>query len=302
VDNKQDKVFRYAGAAGRTSGSQNAASSFNLNSGNSNPKDLVTDGTSLWVVDDGSNTDKVFKYTLTGSLLGSWSIDPANSHPTGLTINPNNVSDIWIVDNGTDKVYQYAGAAGRTSGSQNAAATFALAAGNTNPQGIADPPPDIPLTPAPAPMALSLPPATSLNAAAAGGPPAGAGVPPLGGRDAAFATLARQSPPDGATPVADAVFAALAQKFLPAGGTPSAVPAPPPAAAAGAPNLVDSRAGLALVGRPGASPGPLATDPGGVPLADAESPSSSVTDAWFTDHGDDPLAPVGTDPWLDRTW
>ena len=45
------------------------------------------------------------------------------------------------MDNGTDKVYQYTAAASRTSGSQNAAATFALAAGNTNPQGIADPPP-----------------------------------------------------------------------------------------------------------------------------------------------------------------
>jgi hypothetical protein len=53
----------------------------------------------------------------------------------------NNVSDIWIVDGGTDKVYQYVGAASRTSGSQSAAATFALAAGDTNPQGIADPPP-----------------------------------------------------------------------------------------------------------------------------------------------------------------
>jgi hypothetical protein len=30
------------------------------------------------------------------------------------------------VDNGTDKVYQYVGAAGRTSGSQNASASFAL--------------------------------------------------------------------------------------------------------------------------------------------------------------------------------
>ena len=37
-------------------------------------------------------------------------------------------------------VYQYNAAASRTSGSQAAAATFALAAGNTNPQGIADPP------------------------------------------------------------------------------------------------------------------------------------------------------------------
>jgi sugar lactone lactonase YvrE len=147
VDAKQDKVFRYAGGSGaganRLSGSQNAASSFTLASGrngNSNPQDIVTDGASLWVVDDGT-TDKVFKYTLSGTSLGSWAIDPANSHPTGITINPTNVSDIWIVDNGTDKVYQYIGAASRTSGSQNAVATFALATGNTNPQGIADPPP-----------------------------------------------------------------------------------------------------------------------------------------------------------------
>lgn len=56
-------------------------------------------------------------------------------------INPANVSDIWIVDIGTLKVYQNAAAAGRTSGSQNAAATFALNPYDTNPQGIADPPP-----------------------------------------------------------------------------------------------------------------------------------------------------------------
>jgi sugar lactone lactonase YvrE len=140
LDNKQDKVFKYTGAASRLSGSQSAASSFSLNSSNSNGKGIVTDGTSMWVVDDGSSTDKVFKYTLTGSLLGSWTIDSGNSHPTGLTINPASVSDIWIVDNVTLKVYQYAAAASRTSGSQNAAATFALAAGNTNPQDIADPP------------------------------------------------------------------------------------------------------------------------------------------------------------------
>jgi hypothetical protein len=88
---------------------------------------------------------KVFKYTLAGSLLGSWAIDPTDAHPTGITIDPNHVSDIWIVDDGTDKVYQYVGAASRTSGSQNAAATFALAAGDTNPQGIADPPTGAPL-------------------------------------------------------------------------------------------------------------------------------------------------------------
>lgn len=142
VDSRSDKVFKYAGAASRLSGTQNAASSFNLNSSNTNPKDIVTDGASLWVVNDAS-TDKVFKYTAAGGLLGSWTIASANSSPTGITIDPTNVSDIWIVDSGTDRVYQYTGAASRTSGSQTAAASFALAAGNGNPQGIADPPPEL---------------------------------------------------------------------------------------------------------------------------------------------------------------
>jgi hypothetical protein len=149
VDSYSDMVYKFTGAASRLSGSQNATSNFSLVSGrkgnNTNPQDIVTDGSSFWVVDGTSL--KVFKYTLSGSLLGSWSIDPANTHPTGITLNPNNVSDVWIVDNGTDKAYQYLGAASRTSGSQSAGATFALASGNTNPQGIADPPTaDIPLT------------------------------------------------------------------------------------------------------------------------------------------------------------
>jgi hypothetical protein len=107
----------------------------------------VTDGTPFWVVD--GTALKAFEYTLSGSPLGSWAIDPAGAHPTGITINPSNVSDVWIVDSGTDKVYQYLGAAGRASGSQSASATFALAAGDSNPQGSADPPTaDTLLTPA----------------------------------------------------------------------------------------------------------------------------------------------------------
>jgi hypothetical protein len=47
-----------------------------------NPKDLVTDGQSLWVVNDAS-TDKVFKYSTAGSLAGRWTIDSANRTPTG---------------------------------------------------------------------------------------------------------------------------------------------------------------------------------------------------------------------------
>jgi hypothetical protein len=142
LDSASAKVYVYSGAASRLSGSQSAASSFSLptkgKGANANPQDIVTDGTSFWIVD--GTALKVFKYTLSGSSLGSWAIDPANAHPTGITINPANVSDIWITDNGTLKVYQYVGAASRTSGSQNAGVTFTLAAGDTNPQGIADPP------------------------------------------------------------------------------------------------------------------------------------------------------------------
>src|SRR5205085_847770 len=80
-----DDVFKYTGAASRLSGSQSAASSFVLNSADTTPKGIVTDGGSLWIVDDGSSTDTVFKYSLGGSSLGSWTIDAANTHPTGLT-------------------------------------------------------------------------------------------------------------------------------------------------------------------------------------------------------------------------
>ena len=152
----------------------------------------MTDGSSFWVVD--GTALKVFKYTLSGSLLGSWSIDPADTHPTGITINPNNPSDIWIVDNGTDKVYQYVGAASRTSGSQNAAATFALAAGNTNSQGIADPPSQVTLlTPTAAPLAPNRPSVATLSDVSSVGPSAVAGVPSLTERDVVFALLGRES-------------------------------------------------------------------------------------------------------------
>jgi sugar lactone lactonase YvrE len=188
VDSYADKVYKYSGAASRLSGSQNAASSFSLvkgKNGNANPQDIVTDGTSFWVVD--GSALKVFKYSLSGSSLGSWKIDAANTSPTGITINPNNVSDIWIVDNGTNKVYQYVGAATRTSGSQNAAATFALNSNDTNPQGIADPPvPGTVFAPAPAALASAISPVIL-----AATPAVQLGIPGSvnSGRDAFFALL-----------------------------------------------------------------------------------------------------------------
>lgn len=139
VDAKSDKVFKYFGATSRLSGSQNAASSFNLNGSNNSPTDLVTDGASIWVLNNTLFTDKVFKYTLSGSLLGSWTLFGGGGSPTGITLDPAAPDHLWIVDNNTDRVYQCDNAASRTSGSQSPSTGFALAAGNSNPQGIADP-------------------------------------------------------------------------------------------------------------------------------------------------------------------
>ena len=140
VDAKNDRVYRYAGAAATMpSGTVTAIGSFALNSSNKSPKDIVTDGKSLWVIND-STTDMVFKYTVAGSLLGSWTITSGGGSPTGITLDPSNVSHLWIVDSATDRVYQYDTAASQISGSKTWSTYFALAAGNTNPQGIADPP------------------------------------------------------------------------------------------------------------------------------------------------------------------
>ena len=138
VDRGNDRVHYFAGGATRTSDT-GATSSFSLVAGN--PRGITTDGTYLWVVDAG--TDDVYKYTVGGTFLGSWALDNRNTVPKGITINPGNVSDIWVIDSTDDDIYQYTAAASRTSGSQSASNVYNLAAGNTNPQGIADPPPPL---------------------------------------------------------------------------------------------------------------------------------------------------------------
>ena len=137
-DRRNAPAVRYfAGGATRTSDTA-ATDSFGLVAGN--PRGITTDGTNLWVVDTG--TDDVYKYTTSGTFLGSWALDGRNGAPRGITINPGDVDDIWVIDSSDDDIYQYSGAASRTSGSQAADAVFNLASGNTNPQGIADPPTD----------------------------------------------------------------------------------------------------------------------------------------------------------------
>lgn len=153
VDARADRVYYYANAASRlAAGTLGATNSFALASGNTSPTDLVfgTGGSNgaagssrtLWVVNNAS-TDRVYRYTLGANNLvsgttTSWLLNSANSTPTGITLDPTNSSqDIWVVDSGTDRVYRYAD--GRNLAAPTLTSSFALAAGNTNPQGIADP-------------------------------------------------------------------------------------------------------------------------------------------------------------------
>ena len=140
VDRGTDTVYRYAGGASLRSGAAGADSSFPLNAGNGNATGITTDGLHIWVVDDG-DTDTVFKYAADGTSIGSWTLDAANTSPTGITVDPNDVNHIWVVDNGSQQVYQYDAATSRNTGRQAADSSFRLSGGNSDPQGIADPAP-----------------------------------------------------------------------------------------------------------------------------------------------------------------
>lgn len=111
------------------------------------PKGIVTDGSYLWLVNDGK-TDYVSRFTIVRDGSGNptgltgltqWKLDSKDTKPTGLTIDPTGASDrIWVVDDGTNKVYEYQHARDGWSSAEGLT-TFNLASGNTTPQDLADP-------------------------------------------------------------------------------------------------------------------------------------------------------------------
>ncbi len=145
VSESTDRVYFYPTGTNNTHGSNvSPKSSFGLHFYNKNPTGITTDGTFIWVVNEGNMAggvgDMVFKYTKSGKYLGRWQLDSANARPTGITIDPSGGNRIWIVDNGTNRIYEYSGATGVVSGGLHASKSYALAPGNKNAQGIADPP------------------------------------------------------------------------------------------------------------------------------------------------------------------
>src|SRR5262249_40866683 len=116
-DTVQDRTYKYE--------STGAAIVSNwLNFGDTAPRGVASNaaGTQLWVIDANKT---VYVYDNHSVLLGSWtagSLSPS-ARLTGIATNG---TDPWMVDSYTDKVYKYAGAASRLSGTQNAASSFSL--------------------------------------------------------------------------------------------------------------------------------------------------------------------------------
>jgi hypothetical protein len=144
LDGITNRVYHYANAAGRTSGTQVPVDSFALDSANTMATGLVVNGGTIWVTDNQASQDRVYVYSTAGANLGSWVLDAANTNPTGITLNPAGGSDMWVVDRGTAKIFHYSGATAWRSGTHSASDTFALTAGNTQAEGIADPPAETP--------------------------------------------------------------------------------------------------------------------------------------------------------------
>ena len=78
-----------------------------LNTGNAAPRGAASTiaGDKTWVIDANR---KVYVYSASGALLGSWTAGTLanNATPEGIATNG---TDVWIVDSKSDKVFRYTG-------------------------------------------------------------------------------------------------------------------------------------------------------------------------------------------------
>src|SRR5262249_4553851 len=104
-----DRTYRY-GILG------NPLANSTLGAGDTAPRGAASsaDGSKVWVVDANKT---VYVYDPSGGLLGSWTAGGL-SGAVQLEGIATNGTDVWLLDNKTDKVFKYTGAAGRLSGSQ----------------------------------------------------------------------------------------------------------------------------------------------------------------------------------------
>jgi hypothetical protein len=143
VDAQDDQLLYYANGALLTSGTQQPTNTYPLAAVNDNPTGIATDGTYIFINDDDKrNQDNIWRYTIAGVFQGGFDLPAFNTKAVGITLDPTGVSDsIWVVDSGTDQVYEYQGIYGSDFNAPlTLMATFNLASGNSNPTDIADPP------------------------------------------------------------------------------------------------------------------------------------------------------------------
>jgi RHS repeat-associated protein len=127
VVDTNDTTFRYS-PSGSDVGEFSLASQIK-------PRGAATtgEGNPIWVVSEEGSNERVYVYDTDGeTLLGNWTAKGL-SDPHGIATDG---TDIWIVDDGTNKVQRYAGAAARLSGAQYKADYFHLSYGNSKPRGI----------------------------------------------------------------------------------------------------------------------------------------------------------------------
>ncbi len=124
VDTQDDTTYHYPSLS-------DAPTASSLASGNRQPEGVAAtaDGSTVWVAD---RNQRVYVYDGDGNALGKWRA-LGLSQPRGIATDG---TDVWIVDDASDRIYYFAGGAARTSGSVVATSSFALDAANTKPAGL----------------------------------------------------------------------------------------------------------------------------------------------------------------------
>jgi hypothetical protein len=124
VDGTGNKTYRYDTVG-------NAINNSSLDGSTSSVRGAASNvaGDKLWTVDAAG---VVRSYTASGTLNGTWTASDVET-PTGIATDG---TDVWIVDDDSDSVLRYAGAATRTSGTISSTSSFDLASENAHPSDI----------------------------------------------------------------------------------------------------------------------------------------------------------------------
>ena len=103
---------------------------FRLAKGNGDARGIWSDGSTLWVVNDGSgDTDRVYAYTVSTKAHdagNSFDLNSGNTKPGGMYAN---ASVMWVPDGDDDSVYAYTIASGNSYGDVDTSKGFALHTG-----------------------------------------------------------------------------------------------------------------------------------------------------------------------------